>query len=60
MQPQEWRSFNDNNDNFKYPRPKKETIKITAENQRRLSIRREIEWRQECKAMGIDINVPKK
>lgn len=57
MQSQEWRSFNDN---FKYPRPKKETIKITAESQRRLQIRREIEWRQECKAMGIDINVPKK
>lgn len=57
MQSQEWRSFNDK---FKDPRTKKETIKINAESQRRLGIRREIEWRQECKAMGIDINVPKK
>lgn len=53
----EWRSFNDN---FKSPRPKKETIKTTTESQRRLRIRREIEWRQECKVMELDIHGPKK
>ncbi|AEH16365.1 MULTISPECIES: hypothetical protein [Shewanella] len=53
----EWRSFNDN---FKSPRPKKETIKTTTESQRRLRIRREIEWRQECKVMELDIHDPKK
>lgn len=53
----EWRSFNDN---FKSPRQKKETIKTTTESQRRLRIRREIEWRQECKVMELDIHDPKK
>ncbi|WP_394230505.1 hypothetical protein [Shewanella colwelliana] len=44
---------------FRYPKPKRNTPSSTtsrsAENQRRLRIRREIEWRQECKAAELDI-----
>ncbi|GIU42881.1 hypothetical protein TUM4438_10470 [Shewanella sairae] len=50
----------DFNQQFRYPKPKKPEFtaspKPSDENQRRIQIRREIEWRLECKAAGIDFN----
>lgn len=58
MQPFEERD--DFNHKFRYPKPKNPELtssKPSIENQRKLRIRREIEWRQECKAAGIDFSL---
>ena len=51
----------DFNHHFRYSKPKIKSsttsVAASAESQRQLCIRREIEWRQECKAAEIDFGL---